>query len=124
MVVIDRLSMTVHAITNRRDDTAEMCVKLLVDEVYCSHGLPLEIVLERDTKFTFDFGREVMSLLLTVKQGVSTSYHPRTDGQTKRTNRTLQELIRSFISSDERQALCAAAYRPFFFTCRCVRCRY
>ena len=32
------------------------------------------------------------------KQGMSTSYHPRTDGQTGRTNRTLEAVLRSFIS--------------------------
>ena len=39
--------------------------------------------------------------LLNVKHGMSTSYHPRTDRQTERTNRTLEEILRSYISPDQ-----------------------
>ena len=100
MVVVDRLSKMMHAIPNKTTDNAEDCAKLFVDKIYCSHGLPLEIISDRDTKFTSDFWKELMRLL-NVKQGMSTSYHPRTDGQTERTNRTLEEVLRSFISPDQ-----------------------
>ena len=39
--------------------------------------------------------------LLNVKQGMSTRYFPRTDGQTERMNRTLEEVLPSFISPDQ-----------------------
>ena len=100
MVVVDRLSKMTHAIPNKTNDSAEDCAKLFVDKIYCSHGLPLEIISDRDTKFTSDFWKELMRLL-NVKQGMSTSYHPRTDGQTERMNRTLEEVLRSFISPDQ-----------------------
>jgi hypothetical protein len=100
MVVVDRLSKMTHAIPNKTVDTAEDCAKLFVDKIYCHHGLPLEIISDRDAKFTSDFWKELMRLL-NVKQGMSTSYHPRTDGQTERTNRTLEEVLRSFISPDQ-----------------------
>ena len=99
-VVVDRLSKMVHVIPNRTNDTAEDCARMFVDKIYCHHGLPLEIISDRDTKFTSDFWKELMRLL-NVKQGMSTSYHPRTDGQTERTNRTLEEVLRSFISPDQ-----------------------
>ena len=96
-VVVDRLSKMIHAVPNKTNDSTQDCAKVFVDRIYCNHGLPLEIIYDRDTKFTSDFWKELMKLL-NVKQGTSTSYHPRTHGHTQRTKRTLEEVLRSFIS--------------------------
>ena len=86
----------IHAVPNKINHTAEDCAKLFVDEIYCSHRLPSEKNSDRGTKFTSEFWREMMRLL-NVQQGESASYHPRTDEQTERTIRTLDEVLCSFI---------------------------
>ncbi|CDJ65420.1 LOW QUALITY PROTEIN: hypothetical protein ENH_00004720 [Eimeria necatrix] len=38
-----------------------------------------------------------------VKRAMSSSYHPQSDGQTERVNRTLEQMLRTYIQSDERE---------------------
>jgi hypothetical protein len=74
------------AIRNKTIYTAEDFAKLFVNRVYCSHGLlPLEMISDGDTKITSEFRSDIMKLL-NVKRGMSTSYHPRSNGETGRTN--------------------------------------
>ncbi|KAF1334236.1 Pol protein, partial [Globisporangium splendens] len=66
--------------------SAEKTAKVFVDVVFRLHGLPVEIVSDRDTRFTSKFWRALFGLLDT-KLSMSTAAHPETDGQTERVNR-------------------------------------
>lgn len=50
---------------------------------------------DRDSKFTSEFWTKVFELLGT-KLNMSTTYHPQTDGQSERTNRTTEQVLRSY----------------------------
>jgi hypothetical protein len=101
MVVVDRLSKMAHFIPATTDMTAEGCARLFFDEVFRLHGLPTSVVSDRDPKFTSVFWRSLFQLTGT-KLAMSTAYHPQTDGQTERLNRTLEEMLRSYVSYDMR----------------------
>jgi hypothetical protein len=101
MVVVDRLSKMAHLIPATTDMTAEGCARLFFDEVFRLHGLPTSIVSDRDPKFTSAFWRTLFSLTGT-KLAMSTAYHPQTDGQTERLNRTMEEMLRSYVAYDMR----------------------
>ena len=59
------------------------------------HGLSKVIVSDRDSKFTSEFWTAVHKTMGT-RLNISTSYHPQTDGQSERTNRTLEHELRVY----------------------------
>jgi hypothetical protein len=71
---------------------------LFVDTVFRLHGMPIELVPDRDPRFTAKFWQCVFRQLGT-QLSMSTSDHPQTDGQTERVYRVLEEILRSFVHS-------------------------
>lgn len=65
-------------------------------EVFRHHGVPRELVSDRDPRITSLFWKEVCRLL-GVKECLSTAYHPQSDGQTERMNRTVEEILRHYV---------------------------
>ena len=79
MVVVDKLTKATHFIlvksTHKTDDIA----KIFMKEIFKLHGLPKEIVSDRDVKFTSNFWKGLFADLGT-KLNFSTAYHPQTNG--------------------------------------------
>ena len=101
-VVVDRLSKMAHFIPCATTITAEEAAHLFVSHVFRLHGMPKTIVSDRDPKFTSNFWKGLMSALgCTI--AMSSGYHPQTDGQTERTNRTLEEMLRAYCGEPEQQ---------------------
>jgi len=95
-VFVDRLTKMVHLVPSKSTDTAKDVANHFAVNVFSRHGLPAEIISDRDARFTGTFWKSLM-LLLQIKQGMSTAFHPQTDGQTERTNRTLENILRCYI---------------------------
>lgn len=100
IVFVDRLTKMIHFVPSRTDVGALEFAEIFVREVFCKHGLPKNVVSDRDPRFTSAFFKEV-SKQLGVKQALSTAYHPQTDGQTERTNRTLEQTLRHYVSPSQ-----------------------
>ena len=79
---------------------AEQWARAFVDNVVRPHGIPKSIVSDRDSRFTGHFWTAVCKLL-DIKQAMSTSFHPQTDGQTERANRTLEDMLRHYINPSQ-----------------------
>lgn len=97
LVVVDRLTKMAHFIPTTDDVDAEGTVSLFLSRIVAAHGLPDDIVSDRGTTFVAQFTQSVMEAL-GVKQNLSTAFHPQTDGQTERTNATLEQYLRCFIN--------------------------
>lgn len=56
-----------------------------------------EVISDRGPQFAGKFNQHLAERLgITWK--LSTAYHPQTDGQTERTNRTIEDMLRHFVS--------------------------
>jgi hypothetical protein len=97
MVVVDRLTKYNHYIPYRKDFTAEQTAATLIDRVFRIHGLPRKIVTDRDKLFTSNLWKTFVARIGT-KHAMSTAFHPQTDGQTERSNQTLEAYLRHFVN--------------------------
>jgi hypothetical protein len=96
LVVVDRLTKRAHFCPTTTDVTAPGAARVFVDNIFRLHGLPRTIVSDRDPRFTSDFWKALFGIL-GVKLTPSTAYHPETDGQTERVNRTLEQVLRAYV---------------------------
>ncbi|KAF1327765.1 reverse transcriptase, partial [Globisporangium splendens] len=95
LVFVDRFSKMVHLTAASEHITAAQTARVFADAVFRLHGIPQEIVSDRDPRFTAHFWTETFALLGT-KLSMSTSDHPETDGQTERVNRVVGGITRSY----------------------------
>ena len=114
LVFVCRLTKMIHLIPCKSTADAQEIAALFIKHIYRLHGLPSQLVSDRDSKFTSDFWQALFSQLGS-KLSMSTANHPQTDGQTERANRTVEEMLRMFVSPfqndwDEHLALVEFAY--------------
>ena len=95
VVFMDRLTKMVRLAPLRTDFSASDVADLLISQVFRHHGLPTDLITDRDPRFTSAFFRRLTEKW-EVKQKMSTSFHPQTDGQTEVMNRTLEDYLRAF----------------------------
>src|SRR5258706_3965728 len=87
-VIIDRFSKMAHFIPLKiKEKSAADLAKLFAKEVWRIHGLPRDIISDRDSWFTSATWREFLAVT-GIKFRMSTSFHTPTDGPTERTNQT------------------------------------
>ena len=73
-VVVDRQTKKVTV-------TAPKLAYQFVDELFRFYGLPMDIVSDRDPKFTSDFWTQVLKKLDSTTLSMSSTDHPQSDGQ-------------------------------------------
>ena len=94
-VIVDRFSKMAHFLPTTTTADAPTLVRLFHDGIVRLHGFPRSIVSDRDPRFLSSFWREMFEHAGTTLR-FSTANHPQTDGQTERTNRTLEQYLRIF----------------------------
>ena len=77
----------------------DQLTEIYIAEIVRLHGVPSSIVSDRDPKFTSHFWGALHEALGT-KLRLSSAYHPQTDGQTERTNQSLEDLLRACVLDD------------------------
>ncbi|GKB61824.1 putative reverse transcriptase domain-containing protein [Tanacetum coccineum] len=95
-VIVDRLTKSAHFLPMREDDTLEKLTRQYLKEVVSKHGVPVSIISDRDGKFTSHFWKSINKALGT-RLDMSTSYHPKADGQSDRIIQTLEDMLRACV---------------------------
>ena len=76
--------------------TASQVALFVYEEIICRHGCPIKILSDRGTHFNNAMIKELMEKF-GIKHHNSTPYHPQTNGQVERFNKTLKESLAKII---------------------------
>ena len=95
-VVVDRLTKSTHFIPIRETFSPQKLAELFMNHIVSLHGVLVSIISNRDPRFTSRFWKGLMKKL-GVKLNLTTFFHPQTDGQSKRTIQTLEDMLKSCV---------------------------
>ena len=96
----DRLGSDIQLVASRTDITVEDLAYLFFDRWYCENKLPSEIISDRDKLFVSRFWK-ALHKLTGVKLKLSTAYHPKSDGASERTNKTVNQALRYHVERNQ-----------------------
>jgi hypothetical protein len=92
---VDRLSKQALFIPTIDTITAPILARLFVLHVFSKHGVPSHVTSDRGTEFVSGFFRS-LGTVLDMRLHFTSGYHPEADGQTERTNQTLEQYLRVY----------------------------
>jgi transposase InsO family protein len=76
----------------KETDGTERMVELYTQHVVPHYGIPTKIISDHNPRLTAKLFKELCNLF-GVRRNTSTAYHPQTDGQSERTNQTLETFL-------------------------------
>ena len=100
LVITERLTKYGYFVPYLEASDAEALAYTFLRVIIANHGLPEEIISDRDKLFTSKFWKSLMALL-GANHKLSTAFHPQTDGQTERLNQTLEQYLRSYVNHQQ-----------------------
>src|SRR5712671_101381 len=69
-------------------------------KVFPHYGIPRKIISDRDPRITSQLAKDICTEI-GIQQNISTAYHPQTDGQSERTNQTLETYLCIFCNEQQ-----------------------
>ncbi|KAJ4812719.1 polyprotein [Rhynchospora pubera] len=114
LVVVDRLTKYGHFIPLTHPYNAAVVAQVFVDHIYKLHGLPQNLVSDRDPIFTSQFWRELMDKI-GIQLNMSTAYHPQSDGQTERLNQCLEQYLRCMIFEQQKKWVSWLSFAEYWY---------
>jgi hypothetical protein len=75
---------------------------LYATHVFPHYRIPLKIISDRDPRLDSTFTTH-LCCLLGIKQNISMAYHPQTDGQSERTNQSLETYLRLYCDTQQQE---------------------
>ncbi|GJZ95329.1 putative reverse transcriptase domain-containing protein, partial [Tanacetum coccineum] len=95
-VIVNRLTKFAHFLPMKETDSIEKLTRQYLKEVVLRYGVPVSIISDRDSKFTYHFWQSLYKALGT-QLDMSTAYHPQTDSQSETTIQTLEDMLRTCV---------------------------
>ena len=95
LVIVCRHTKGAKFVPTEETIAADECAYEVSKALMSEHRIPEEFITDRDKLFTSKYWDTFLAKL-GVKKKLSTSFHPETDGQTERTNQTLEQYLRMY----------------------------
>jgi hypothetical protein len=123
-VIVDRLTKSAHFIAFKTGTLIPNLAEMYVDQIVRLHGIPSNIISNRDPRFTSSFWENLQEVVGT-KLRMSSAYHLWTDGQSERTIQSLEDLLRACVlenggSWDSELSLIEFTYNNSFHSSICM----
>lgn len=83
-----------------RSMTAPNVARIFLRDVWSLYGLPTKVTSDRGPQFVSSFMKE-LERQLDIGTRLSSSYHPETDGQSERTNQSMERYLRSYVNENQ-----------------------
>ncbi|XP_048339019.1 zinc finger protein ZFP2-like, partial [Sphaerodactylus townsendi] len=94
-VVVDLFSKQAHFVPCTSIPSAPKLARLFIQHIYRLHSSPNKVVSDRGPQFVSKFWQAFLDLLGTTP-AVAAPYHVQSDGESERTNRTLEQYLRCY----------------------------
>jgi hypothetical protein len=93
-VIMDKFTKVTHSILVKTTYKVSQLVELYMARIVSPHDVPKKIILDRGSQFTSRFWKSFHENM-DAKLNSSLAYQPQTDGQTKRANQVLEDMLRA-----------------------------
>jgi transposase InsO family protein len=97
MVMIDKLTKYAYFELTTTNVTVPETVKIFMEKIIAQYGQPEKITLDRDKLFMSKFWGALIEQM-GIEHRLSTAYHLQTNGQTERTNQTMEIYLRHYVN--------------------------
>ncbi|CDJ36185.1 LOW QUALITY PROTEIN: Retrotransposon nucleocapsid protein, related [Eimeria mitis] len=91
-----------HFIPTKKSASTADTIELLADRLFRYLGFPDVLISDRDPRFQSQLWQQLCHRFH-IKDAMSSPYHPQSDGQTERVSRTLEQMLSTYIQTDERE---------------------
>lgn len=95
LVIQDSFTKFLKLLPTKITVTARETAYLFFRHVASVFGMPRRLISDRDPRFTSEFWKCFFKIMET-HLGMSTAYHPQTDGQTERANQTVENMLKAY----------------------------
>nr|GEY55627.1 putative reverse transcriptase domain-containing protein [Tanacetum cinerariifolium] len=96
--VVDRLTKSAHFLPIREYYKIKKLARIYINKIVARHGVPMSIISDRNGRFTSHLW-QALQKALDKKLNMSTSYHPKNNGQSERTVQTLEDMLRAYFNT-------------------------
>ena len=99
-VYTEQLTKYIHIKPSKGTMTAEEMAQQFLKTIVSNHGIPKRITSDRDKLFMTKFWTTFTNLV-GIDHKMTTAYHPQGNGQTERTNQTIEQYLRHYINYEQ-----------------------
>jgi transposase InsO family protein len=100
LVIMERLTKYMILVLYQESSTAEQLAYAFHRYVVADHGVPEEVISDRDKLFTSKFWA-ALAVYIGMKRKLTTAFHPQTNGGNERMNQVVEAYLRCYVNYEQ-----------------------